>query len=253
MRTRLPRSAALGLISLAAFVAGMGVARAHAAYESSDPSNGATVENPPSRVTAEFTEPVVSESTLSVFDPCGTQVDNRDSIVAGDRITVSMSADKQGTYTVRFDVVSSVDGHPTNGTFDFTSAGGSPCPGAEPAEEEEEEKTTASGAQQSGSGTTSGGKEPVAPRGGNEETSQTETRLSSKNNEGAMKDARVAGTRIRSESDAEPLLAQEQERVEPTGLFGGMRWGSFAVALLIAAAIGAAGGRIYAGIMGPRR
>src|SRR5687768_5482312 len=120
----------LGLSVVALSIAAFSVpAFAHAAYESSDPADGSTVSSPPSRVIADFTERLQpATSRLSVYDPCGAQVDNGDSLIANDRITVSMSANKQGTYVVRFQAHSDVDGHVTTGEFSFTSSGGSPCP-----------------------------------------------------------------------------------------------------------------------------
>lgn len=44
------------------------VAQAHAAYESSDPADGATVSSPPSRVTADFTEPLVARGSRLRYD-----------------------------------------------------------------------------------------------------------------------------------------------------------------------------------------
>ena len=263
------------LLSLSAAPA----AYAHAAYESSDPANQATVSSPPSRVTAEFTEPVVDESQLDVYDPCGSQVDSGDSFVAADRITVSMSSDKQGTYTVRFSVISAVDSHPTNGEFTFTSTGGAPCPGDEP---EEEQPTGGAGNEPSGSGG-SGGASGTGSEGGSggadNDASSATTSGSARSgaragNEGprgnnvsqaSSKDAsagrrpdetrqragsKVAGARLENTSTEIGPSAISASDIE--NIWDGIPLVGFLVALLVAAAIGGAGGLVYAGIMGPR-
>lgn len=103
-------------------------ALAHANLEASRPGAGETVGSPPGEVWTKYTEELQSGS-LEVYDPCGTRVDNGDPRVVLDEMTVSVSADKAGTYSVRWRVLS-VDGHTTAGDFSFTSSGGSACPGS---------------------------------------------------------------------------------------------------------------------------
>ena len=226
---------------------------AHAAYESSDPNDGSTVSQPPSRVIADFTERLNPDaSSLSVYDPCGTRVDRQDSLIANDRITVSMSADKQGTYVVRFEVLSAVDGHPTSGQFSFTSSGGSPCP-EEAGEEEEQEP-----------------REPPSEDGTrDDDSSRTEERQELRETgteEQRRREARADGetlrdgSKTREKSDrrddrdiAAPSTGEVDLELEEAGIWDGIPIGDFLVSLGVAALIGAAGGRIYAGIIGPRR
>ena len=265
---RLPRlCAGLGTAFLLSVVVAP-AAYAHAAYESSDPANQSTVANPPSSVTAEFTEPVIDDSRLDVFDPCGSQVDNGDSFVAADRITVSMSADKQGTYTVRFSVVSAVDSHPTNGEFTFTSTGGAPCPGEEP----EEEEPTGGGA--GGGNDSSGSGDRKADTGG-ETTSESETSTSRVGNDGAGSNKASEATGKGSQGERNPDGGRDRAGTKVAGkqlkntataigpsaisvsdvknIWEGIPLVGFIVAMLVAAAIGGAGGLVYAGIMGPKR
>lgn len=236
---------------------------AHAAYKDSDPKDGETVSSPPSRVTAEFTEQVVEDSYLQVFDPCGRQVDNRDSLVVHDRITVSMSGEARGVYVVRFNVVSAVDGHQTVGSFDFTSSGGSECPGQEEPKDEE-----GAGPSSGGGGSSSGGDSGSTSSGaGSEDAASTNSR-------GAAQD-RDQGTKVRGkrteardearsrrddgaatgrEATTDALAASNDaadEREE--SIWAGIPKGWFAVALVMAAIVGVAGGFVYAGIVGPRR
>lgn len=241
-------------------------AQAHAAYESSDPANGATVSSPPSRVTADFTEPLVDGSRLEVYDPCGERVDNGDSLVAGDRLTVSMSADKRGSYRVHFAVVSSVDGHPTSGDFGFTSSGGAPCPGAEPPEKDPSGGgggNDGGGAAGRDQGSTGASTSTTSRRTGDDDRSQQDTRPSSSKRSREKEDA--GGRRERkkrsgvatersegsTEDESQPLAAVSLS--DAMNVWEGIPVSGFVVAMLLAAAIGGAGGMIYAGILGPKR
>lgn len=233
-------------------------AAAHAAYESSDPGDGASVSSPPSRVTADFTEPVIDESYLQVFDPCGDQVDNGDSLVTADRISVSMSADKAGTYTVEFWVVSSVDGHNTAGNFTFSSSGGDGCV-------EEEEPVEKKQTSQKSSGGNSGSVRGDASQdfAGNTSGEVTESQRSKSGTDGGRSEnARRDADKGAIKSDAKrrkdvPAMADQVaadfgpvEVAQGPDLLEGIPLGAFLVGLSLAALIGAAGGFIYAGIMG---
>ena len=257
------RSRRLWLIvasQLVAIAIGIPNAGAHAAYESSNPEDGASVSSPPSQVTADFTEPVIDESYLQVIDPCGEQVDNGDSFVTADRISVSMSADKAGTYTVKFWVVSSVDGHNTAGEFTFSSSGGDSCVEEEPVERQDSSGSNGDGDTRRSSASTGGGgsgdesesTSGAAAASGNTRARADKGRTSNTRNgaaksEGKGETARGKARRMTDQAAADfgPVeLAQEP------GPFDGMLWGAFAVGLALAALIGAAGGFVYAGIMG---
>lgn len=246
---------AVGLVLLVSIVQ-PGAALAHAAYKSSDPANGSTVSSPPSRVTAEFTERLTQGSRLTVYDPCGAQVDHGDSLVAGTHITISMSADKRGLYTVHFDVVSAVDSHPTNGKFSFTSSGGGQCAGAagEQKTGSSEQPKDAGGASQtnannddassSGSGSSASSGDPTSSGGGSD--GNTRRRIVSKDrSDGGRMPRHRQGARVPNIQG----VAASAEGQEPSVL-DGIPARAFAIALLLAALIGAAGGKIYAGIMG---
>lgn len=247
----------LALAIIALFSASMtATAFAHAAYEGSDPDNGSTVSSPPSRVIADFTERLSPDaSSLSVFDPCGTQVDNRDSLIANDRITISMSANKQGTYVVRFQVLSAVDGHPTSGQFSFTSTGGEPCPATSGEEDEQRADEPEPRDDQPRN------EDASAPGESREEQdveagSRTSRRL--RPGEETSRDG-AASKKTRAErgdtgiDSAAPSIDGVDLGADETSIWDGIPMGDFLIALAVAALIGAAGGRIYAGILGPRR
>ena len=241
-------------------------ATAHAAYKQSDPPDESTVPSTPSSVWAEFTEPPTDESNLKVYGPCGGRVDPGDSSVSGYRITVSVNDSHAGTYRVDFDVASKLDGHGTDGSFTFTSTGGEQCPGTdgEPGEgfsgndegdgsSGDEDMTGAPGDEGSGSGfgssgssdTGTGGEEAASGNGGSRDPG-------TKAGGGAKKRDR-AGDQAAGSNDQELTSAgAPKPREEKPGIWEGIPIGGFLMAMTVAALIGAAGGRIYAGIMGPK-
>jgi len=248
---------ALALSIIALFSASMTtIAFAHAAYESSDPDNGSTVSSPPSRVIADFTERLSPDaSSLSVFDPCGAQVDNGDSLIANDRITISMSANKQGTYVVRFQVLSAVDGHPTSGQFSFTSTGGEPCP-----DESDEEDEQQADEPEPGDDRPRNGDAPAPGESREEREAEADSRTSGRPRAGeetsregsASKKTRAERGDIDIDSAA-PSVDGIDLGAGKASIWDGIPMGDFLIALAVAALIGAAGGRIYAGIVGPRK
>lgn len=261
----LPRGAALFAVGLVVHLLGAPAAYAHAAYESSDPDDGATVSSPPSRVIANFTEPLIRGSRLDVYDPCGDKVDNGDSLVAGDQITVSMSADKQGRYTVTFNVVSAVDGHPTTGDFSFTSSGGAPCGESD---QEGNEGPTEQPNNQSGGGSQGSSTSNASSSSGSGSSGGSGASMSgaAKRRQAKARDGQASGgrsgrpgfaarNRPRARVPNIQPAAASSEAQQPS-VFEGIPRGTFGVGLLLAAIIGVAGGKMYAGIMGwtrPRR
>lgn len=92
----------------------------HAFLDHADPKVGSTLHEPPARVTVWMTENLEPAfSKLQVFDAKGTEVDNKDTKVNANTMTVSLPKLVFGTYRVSWQVVS-VDTHRTSGTFEFT-------------------------------------------------------------------------------------------------------------------------------------
>lgn len=240
MRLTAGCTTALLLATLVAAGPGAPRAEAHAAYKDSDPRNRATVSSPPSSVWAEFTEPVQNGARLDVFDPCGVRVDQGDATASAYRVTVSMSADKAGTYRVAFRVVSSLDGHPTSGAFTFTASSGAPCESDEGAEPTEAAR---SGGQEDDPGAAEGGDPPagveeVAAEPSTERAPATRTRT------------RQEDTRAQDQPPSELVAAQEGSPAAPAEDIP-LDW--LLVGFGLAAAIGAVGGQVYASIIGPGR
>lgn len=238
-----------------------GPASAHARYESSNPADGATVSSPPSQVQADFSEPVTSDSYLQVTDPCGEIVSGPSSPTA-DKVTVSMNGSAAGRYTVYFRVQSSIDSHTTDGTFSFTSSGGDPCAGQEPLSGGNEggngnsrETRDSDGGDNGGSG---GGAETTSSDPSDTVVDDPAADLSEGSRGGEDRRAdhsghKRGGKRNKNGGRDEVSLsldrAAEREQPKP---WEGLPAGGVIAALIISALIGAAGGRIYASIMGPR-
>ena len=107
-------------------------ASAHPRYKTSNPASGAEVSSPPGEVYVEFTEPITAGSSMKITDPCGRAVATGDAQVTATSMTQAMAGSAAGTYSVYWRALGA-DGHPTEGEFSFSSSGGDPCPGEEPA------------------------------------------------------------------------------------------------------------------------
>ena len=115
------------------------VASAHANLASSDPAANSELEDPPARVIIWFTEPIEpSLSEIRVLDSAGKQVDRGDSVVDDLNplvMSVGLGDVPDGTYTVAWKNVSTVDGHRVRGSFVF--AVGQPLTAVAPQVEEQ--------------------------------------------------------------------------------------------------------------------
>lgn len=237
-------------------------ALSHAAYKSSDPANKSTVESPPSQITAEFTEPMTDSSYMEVFDPCGEQVDNGDSRVSTSSMAVTMSGDKAGTYTVEF-AAQSVDSHITYGSFTFTSSGGAACPGDEPEPTKDPGGGAGGGSNPapdpgSPGGSASGGGDPGGTTRPDTGGSGGAVGGDPKKGAGAGKTASgmpAGNGRPTKGGNVDVRLAaqQQQEGGQPEPAAWDLPIGGVLMALFLCVMIGAAGGRVYAGIVGPAR
>ncbi|MDR7420436.1 MAG: copper resistance protein CopC, partial [Armatimonadota bacterium] len=94
----------------------------HGLIERSSPAANSALETPPRAVDLWFNEPVdPTFSTATVVDPSGARVSERVTVSPdGRRMTVPLRELSRGFYTVRWRVLSTVDGHTTGGAFAFT-------------------------------------------------------------------------------------------------------------------------------------
>lgn len=104
-------------------------ASAHDQLVSTEPADGATVASAPSTVTATFNSDLIDLSQdMIVTTPDGTRLTGLDVTVSGPQVSAQLPDDLgPGDYTVAWRVVSS-DGHPIEGRYGFTVAGGGPAP-----------------------------------------------------------------------------------------------------------------------------
>ncbi len=219
------------------------VAGAHAAYKESDPADESTVASAPAEVWAEFTEPPSDASYMEVHDACGQRVDAGDSRPDGYRLYVSMAADRAGEYRVTFFVNSEVDTHNTRGEFTFTARSGEGCPN---------EEADGGRDQRAASGDASGPRDSQGTAGGGgfeRESKMDVAAPGGRRREGDRRgpDSKAGGPRAGPVAQAPSPQPRPPDEPSP---FSGIPLGAFVAGLGISAAIGAAGGLIYAGIMG---
>ncbi|CAM3505822.1 copper resistance CopC family protein [Stackebrandtia soli] len=130
------------VVTLAAAFAvlfGPAPAWAHAQLLSSDPADGAALDDAPDTITLTFSEELDPASTqLAVVIPGGDTLILDPAIFDGDEVTQAVTLPVAGEYTVSYRLVS-VDGHPVEGTLQFSVASvppgnadapRSPAPGA---------------------------------------------------------------------------------------------------------------------------
>lgn len=257
VKSALVRLAALGLLTSILVIPLGSTASAHAAYKDSDPADESSIARVPAEIWAEYTEPPSQGSYLSVFDPCGEQVDTGDSRPEGYRLYVGVSADRAGMYRVEWFVDSSLDNHPTRGTFTFTVTEGESCPGAARPDADEEPRDRDRPAQRDGSsqpadaaGDRQASDDPAGASGdGGRQTGrhdQHRGRAEKSERNGQSDGGELAAT-------GAPSSFGGPEAPKEPGLLSDIPIGGLVIALSMAAAIGAAGGFIYAGIMGYHR
>lgn len=149
-RTANRRPAAL-LLGLSAvwMLLSCGPAFAHARLTETYPADGDALAEPPEQVQLRFSEPVGAEfDPIEVYDQEGDRVDEDDARVSPEdrRLLVAdLGEPGEGSYTVGWRVTSA-DGHPVDGGFEFAvdasavgAGAGSPIAPVERSAEQEEE------------------------------------------------------------------------------------------------------------------
>ncbi len=116
-------AASVALVALAALQAFASQAEAHATLIKSNPENGARERRAPARVSLYFSEPIERKLTkIEVFDAERNRVDE-DDIAFDDAnaafASIGLKDIEPGLYTVEFNNVSTVDGHPWSGVTQF--------------------------------------------------------------------------------------------------------------------------------------
>ena len=100
------------------------VAEAHANLIRSEPPANSTLDASPDRITIWFSEPMEAAfSEIQVLNATGARVDSQDSAVDANDLTimsVSLPTLPDGTYTVAWRNLSTIDGHSLRGAFTFS-------------------------------------------------------------------------------------------------------------------------------------
>ena len=114
----------LALACALALAAQSQVAEAHANLIRSEPPANSTLDTSPERITLWFSEPMEAAfSEIQVLNTAGVRVDNKDSAVDANDLTlmsVSLPELPDGTYTVAWRNLSTIDGHGLRGSFIFS-------------------------------------------------------------------------------------------------------------------------------------
>lgn len=142
---RVPRGPGRRLAALvAALFIGLlaaGPVSAHAELVSSDPEANASLTESPESLSLNFTEPLDrANATVELLDPAQQAVDGLGEPVLADQdrtLTVSLPQLEAGVYVVAYQVLSTVDGHVTSGSFAFQidPTGSAPAPNVAPTSE----------------------------------------------------------------------------------------------------------------------
>lgn len=97
-------------------------------YQSSEPSEGAKVHEPPARVEVTFDQPLDGASSLTVTDECDRRIDDGATEVSGATMSVALEEGPSGTYRVEYLArgLGGVTGQ-KEGQFTFLSHSGTSC------------------------------------------------------------------------------------------------------------------------------
>ncbi len=114
----------LALACLLALAVQSQVAEAHANLIRSEPPANSTLDASPDRIALWFSEPMEAAfSEIQVLNSAGVRVDNKDSAVDANDLTlmsVNLPELPDGTYTVAWRNLSTIDGHGLRGSFIFS-------------------------------------------------------------------------------------------------------------------------------------
>lgn len=146
------RAAGLLAILLLALLGPIGAASAHDQLISNDPVSGSTVHDMPQKIVLTYNNtPIAIGSEIRVEDKAGNNWASGPAQVTDRNVEQAIQdGTPAGDYTVKWRVVSS-DGHPIQGTFDFTTSSG-PAAGAATPSGAADENTTEDPQETAGQG-----------------------------------------------------------------------------------------------------
>ena len=116
--------ARVSLTALLCLLLGAGPAAAHASLTGSDPEDGATLETTPTSISFTFNENIGDPAYVAVRAPNGDKVAVSKVSAIDSVVTATLGAtDQKGRYAASYRVVSA-DGHPVEGTIEWTTTAG---------------------------------------------------------------------------------------------------------------------------------
>ena len=124
--------AALVAVAGAGLLAHAAPASAHAERSGSTPEEGARLAAAPGNLRITFTEPPTGDAVAEVVDGCGRDVVTGVK-VQNFEIDAALVSGQPGTWTVKTNVISGVDGHPTRDRWTFDVRGKPDCSAPESA------------------------------------------------------------------------------------------------------------------------
>ena len=101
-------------------------AHAHGDLGTTIPARNSTVNEPPTHLVVNFTEPPTKDAVVTIRDGCGRSLAVR--VDVEDRVAhLYTKGGLPGEWRVTYDVISAVDGHRTSGGYSFKVAGKRDC------------------------------------------------------------------------------------------------------------------------------
>ncbi|MDR7086870.1 methionine-rich copper-binding protein CopC [Aeromicrobium panaciterrae] len=114
----------VSLLALLCLALGAGPASAHASLVGSDPGDGSSIATAPRMITFTFNENIGNPAFVAVRAPDGAKVAVSDVSATDATVTAIVAPSNQkGRYTATYRVVSA-DGHPVEGTINWTTTTG---------------------------------------------------------------------------------------------------------------------------------
>jgi copper resistance protein C len=159
------------VVAVAILCLGATAALAHGDTVKTDPKKNATITMP-STISVTLSEAPVPQSQLRIIDGCGRNVTG-EVTVKGDTLQASIGDAQPGKWKAAYQVVSAVDGHPTEDDWSFTVQGTADCDGEseEPSVDPTPEPTESNAAAGEGDDPTSAAGDDAASTSDTEENS----------------------------------------------------------------------------------
>lgn len=136
----------LAALATGALVAGpipgaVAALQAPPSYQSSEPSKGEMMDEPPSEVRVTFDQPLDESSWMNVLDECGNEIDAGPATVDLNEMTVGIGKTPSGMYEVVYKAVGLAGATGSSGSsFEFMVHNGRPCGGAQDHHQHEKKK-----------------------------------------------------------------------------------------------------------------